>query len=176
MSDSENHTTDEGRRRTESDDKEMAEIFNKSKKIPRTPMTVVEISKDDKNKLREVMENFIKDQLERVIRIKSAQKIGQKTCVLEIEIFPEKMIIMKNKNKVKNLKGRKIHINNDLTKMRRETQEHIRKQAIKKRKNGRKVKIGYRKLIVNGQEWTWDDEEGRLMEVKNIAIRKTMKT
>ncbi|KAF2889328.1 hypothetical protein ILUMI_16845 [Ignelater luminosus] len=54
--------------------------------------------------------------------------------------------------------------------MESETQEHIKKQAMEERKNGTNVKIGYTKLIVNGQEWTWDDEEGRLMEVKKFDL------
>ncbi|KAF2884805.1 hypothetical protein ILUMI_21366 [Ignelater luminosus] len=59
--------------------KDKMKQIGKNQKRNNVIVTGVKISTDDKNELREVMENFIKDQLEIDIRIKSAQKTKDRT-------------------------------------------------------------------------------------------------
>ncbi|KAF2879106.1 hypothetical protein ILUMI_27070 [Ignelater luminosus] len=62
MSNSENYTTKEGRRRRESDDEEMTEVFNKSKKMPRTPSKTVKAKGTEKiDKLLELMTEVLQE-------------------------------------------------------------------------------------------------------------------
>lgn len=58
------------------------------------------------------------------------------------------------------LKGKKLYIDNDLTKKEREVQKEIAEIAKMKREQGDQVKIGYRKLMVNERTFIWKEEEG----------------
>lgn len=66
---------------------------------------------------------------------------------------------MKNKSQLKNIKNARIYINNDLTKEEREKQKKIRQRAQQEKANGKTVKMGYNKLIIDGVEWKWNREK-----------------
>lgn len=74
---------------------------------------------------------------------------------------------MKNKHKLKNLKGEKIFINEDLTIDERRKQNKIRNMAKTFMEEGKKVKLGYNKIIVDGEEWRWNKTKNELEKTKN---------
>jgi hypothetical protein len=56
------------------------------------------------------------------------------------------------------------YIDDDLTKEERETQKKLRELAREEKDRGKRVKIGYRKIQINGEWFRWDergDGEGR---------------
>ncbi|KAF2899315.1 hypothetical protein ILUMI_06861 [Ignelater luminosus] len=74
-------------------------------------------------------------------KIENAHKLGPKTCLIELD-QQEKIKIMNNKAKLKNVKEEKIYINDDVTVREREIQKSIRKMAQEERDKGNEVQIG----------------------------------
>lgn len=114
------------------------------------------INTDDVKILKSDVVNMIKNQLEIQTQVKSVQKLGEKTCLVQFEKEEDKEIVMKNKYKLKNNKRERIFINEDMTKMEREKEKHIRRVAKEERERGKVVKIGYNKITINGKEWRWN--------------------
>jgi hypothetical protein len=53
---------------------------------------------------------------------------------------------------LKERKGERMYIGNDLTNEERKTQKKLRQVAREERDRGKKVKIGYRKIQINDDE------------------------
>lgn len=120
--------------------------------------------------LRKEVQNFIERYLEIQVPIREAVKLGQKVCLVSLENMDDKIKIMKNKSKLRDLKAEnKYYINHDQTREERDTQRLIRQRAQEEKQNGKQVKVGYRKLIINGQEWRWNDER-RVLEKNKISL------
>jgi hypothetical protein len=51
-----------------------------------------------------------------------------------------------------------------LTNEERKTQKKLRKVAGEERDRGKRVKIGYRKIQINGEWFIWDEREEKLKE------------
>ena len=85
---------------------------------------------------------------------------GKELIVAKVASVAEKIEVMKNKGK---LKGKWIYIDDDLTKEERETQSEIRKQAREERDKGKTVKVGYKKLIINGTLFKWCEKEKKVV-------------
>jgi hypothetical protein len=58
---------------------------------------------------------------------------------------------MLNKSKLKENKDERMYIDDNLTKEERETQKKLRELAREERDRGKKVKIGSRKIQINGE-------------------------
>jgi hypothetical protein len=56
-------------------------------------------------------------------------------------------------------KGGCIHLDDDLTNEERKTQKEVAREEIDK---GKSVKIGYRKIQINGEWFIWDEREEKL--------------
>ncbi|KAI4465545.1 hypothetical protein MML48_3g00012184 [Holotrichia oblita] len=121
----------------------------------------LEISVNNPKELKTKMENFIEKELGAAIKIESAIKLGEKTCLIELNSKDDKATVMSNKSKLRNHK-QKIYINDDLTKKEREKQKLIRTFAKEETEKGKVVKIGYNRVIVNGEEWRWDKEKDEI--------------
>ena len=74
---------------------------------------------------------------------------------------------MKNKYELKNIQGDNIYINEDRTATERAKQAEIRKMAKLMADEGKKVKIGYNKIIADGEEWRWNKTKNKLENAKN---------
>lgn len=59
---------------------------------------------------------------------------------------------------------RGIYIDDDLTKMERERQNHFRDKAKEEREKGNDVKIGYEKIFVKDSWYRWNEKEKKLVE------------
>ncbi|KAI4459084.1 hypothetical protein MML48_6g00020248 [Holotrichia oblita] len=79
--------------------------------------------------LKEEMHQFIESELEVKVALKGIRKIGDKIYWVELDSMDEKLKIMRNKSKLKNRRGDKIYINDDMTKQQREIQGIIRRTA-----------------------------------------------
>lgn len=114
------------------------------------------------------VENMMKSNLELNIDIKEVvileTKREQKMIVVKMENMEDKKKVMKAKNK---LKGKNIYIEDDMTKEERMVQYELRKSARNIRKTGKEVKIGFQKLIIDGERQYWDSHLNRLVATKN---------
>jgi hypothetical protein len=62
---------------------------------------------------------------------------------------------MLNKSKLKERKDERMYIDDDLAKEERKTQMKLREVAKEERDRGKKMKIGYRKMQINGELFIW---------------------
>lgn len=138
------------------------EYWEKEKKQNNVIISGLKIDTSDQYLLKGAMENFIKQHLDIEVPIRSATRLGQKTCLIVLEKMEDKVKVMENKSKLRKLENEKIYINNDLTIKERDIQKKIRKRAEEERKKGRKVKIGYQKLVIDGKQWRWNKRSDKL--------------
>ncbi|XP_068990365.1 golgin subfamily A member 6-like protein 22 [Neodiprion pinetum] len=107
-----------------------------------------------------------------------AEVTGELINIKEVQVFQEgrnRALLVKlgdwvTKRKVMDgksvLKGRKVFIDDDLTKREKEIQIEITKRATEARASGMRVKIGYMKLWVEDSMYVWSEEEKGLKEVR----------
>lgn len=109
------------------------------------------------------VEEFLEETLGVAVKIKQTYEIKQKNGktmnIVTLNKWEDKIKIMRNKNR---LKGKNIYIDNDQTAKEREIQRKIREAAEKERKNGKKIRVAYQKLIVNDNIWIWNKEKEEL--------------
>uniref|UniRef100_A0A1Y1M2F4 Uncharacterized protein n=1 Tax=Photinus pyralis TaxID=7054 RepID=A0A1Y1M2F4_PHOPY len=120
---------------------------------------------NDPSSLKEDIGNFIQQELGVGVNIKTAFKIGPKLCLIQLETFEDKIKILQNKMKLRNMGEEKVFINNDLTRKERDIDKQIRKRAEEERKLGKTVKIGYQKITIEGREWRWNRRKNAVEEV-----------
>ncbi|KAJ3616643.1 hypothetical protein MTP99_015968 [Tenebrio molitor] len=91
------------------------------------------------------------------------REIGVKVNVKEaFKINKDKMMLAK----IENWEQKKnIMLNDDLTKEERETQKKLRELAREERDRGKRVKIGYRKIQINGDWFRWDKRQEKLKKI-----------
>uniref|UniRef100_A0A6P7H9T7 Uncharacterized protein LOC114347967 n=1 Tax=Diabrotica virgifera virgifera TaxID=50390 RepID=A0A6P7H9T7_DIAVI len=110
------------------------------------------------------------------VKLRGAVKIGDQIFVAEMENLTDKLSVLKNKGKLKNLQGQKAYIESDLTRKEREIQAKIRKMAKEEKDKGNTTKIGYMKLEINGKEWKWDHNNEKIIQIhRNIGERTPKK-
>ncbi|KAF2896668.1 hypothetical protein ILUMI_09506 [Ignelater luminosus] len=133
-------------------------IFLKSRKISRTPTKEAQSSE---TKLNQLLHMNIQ------IESKKVYKLSDKMCLIELKNLEDKATIMKNKAKLKQIKEAKVYINDDLSVTEREKQKQIRRKANEEKGNGKDVKIGYNKVIVDRVEWRWGRTKGKLEKAQS---------
>jgi len=73
-----------------------------------------------------------------------------------------------NNEKEKKLGIRKIYIDKDLTQEEREVQSKLREVAKSKKANGRRRRVGYRRIEIEGQMYIWNEEENIIVKKRNF--------
>jgi type II secretory pathway predicted ATPase ExeA len=97
------------------------------------------------------------------VNVKEAFKINKdKMMLAKIESWEQKKNIMLNKSKLKERKGERMYIDDDLTNEERKTLKKLTEVAREERDRGKMVKIGYRKIQINGEWFIWDEREVKL--------------
>lgn len=127
-------------------------------------MTGLELKTGKPQELKEEVKECLDKYLELESKITSVKKLSEKSCIVELENLQEKEKIMKEKAKLRRVKGLKIFINNDLTVREQKIQKYIREEAKKQREIGKRVKVGYRRLKVGNEEWVWSDKDDKLVK------------
>lgn len=140
------------------------EWMEKEKRKNNIVMYGLKIDTNDSKTLKQATEKFMEQQLNINVRVNTANKIGDKTCLIKLETEQDKEEIMKNKSKLRNLTTDKVYINNDLTKKEKEKQKYINERAKQEISAGKTVKIGFNKIIINGTEWRWNKDKEKLEE------------
>lgn len=132
----------------------------------------VEIDSKNREIISGAMENMIKQYMDVEVKIKNAYKINDRTCLIEIDNFNQKLEVLKNKHKLKNVKSQIIYIENDLTTKERDIQKTIRAVANTEKRKGKSVKISFNKLVIEGVEWVWNTRKGKLEKNENNTATK----
>lgn len=135
---------------------EKLEVMDREKRRNNVVVQGLQINTKNEYVLKDGMQDFLKKRLEVDVHVKNAIRIGDKTCLIQLGNTTDKIEVMKNKSKLRNLKDERIYINEDWSKEEREIQKTIRMVAKEEEKKGKTVKIGYRKLIIGNTEWKWD--------------------
>jgi hypothetical protein len=103
------------------------------------------------------LEKWVKAELEVEVTVKEMYKInGGKMIVAELESWGEKRKVMENKRKLREKKGKRIYIEDDLTKKERDIQKELRALTKEERQKGLRVKVGYKKIWIEGKGFRWD--------------------
>jgi hypothetical protein len=88
------------------------------------------------------------------------REIGVKVNVKEaFKINKDKMMLVKIERKGKERKGERMYIDDDLTNEEKKTQKKLREVTREVRNKGKRVKIGYRKIQINGEWFIWTKRE-----------------
>lgn len=113
------------------------------------------------NLLNETVTSLLKDKLGVEVRITKTFSIktakNGDLIIAKLSCFEDKRLVMANKNK---LVGSEFYISSDRTKKERDIQREISKIADYESKNGNSVKIGFKKLTVNGITNVWKEGVG----------------
>lgn len=114
---------------------------------------------DDANKEnKETVQKWIEEKLEIQTKIKQVFTVGKdknkQAVIVKMHNWEAKKEIMQQK---KRLYGTKVYIENDLTLKERATQIKLKEIADKLKEEGKRVKIGYKKLIINNVIHIWDE-------------------
>lgn len=132
--------------------------LEKEKRRKNVVIQGLEVNTNNQNILKEEVEDFMKSTLKINTEIKGARKLSKKVILVEMKNTTDKEDVMKNKSKLKEVRNTKIYINDDMSKNEREIQGKIRQKAKEEATNGKNVKIGFQKLIINEEEWVWNRE------------------
>lgn len=152
------------RRRVE----QLEEVENRMEQIERTSrknniiITGLKIESDNKNEIKKEIETFIKNELQIETQINKSYQINRNMYVAEIHKFEDKMSILQNKGKLKKSQYKYIYINSDLTKKERQIQKIIRERAEQEKQLNRNVRVGYKKITINGITWIWNTKSRQL--------------
>lgn len=149
--------------------KNTVDWMEKERKENNIVVSGIQVHTSDPTVLKDTVETTVKKYLNIDVTIKKVSKIGPRICVAVLASAEDKSEIMKNKFKLKNVGPHAIYINDDLTKKEKEKQKQIREMALKEKREGKMVKIGYNKITVDGEEWRWNRNEEKLdkIETKN---------
>ncbi|XP_050511092.1 uncharacterized protein MCAP_0005-like [Diabrotica virgifera virgifera] len=126
----------------------------------------------DTIELKEDIENQLQTFLGTKCEIKEITKLNKRMCKLELSTYGDKADIMKNKNKLRHIKGRKLFIDDDYTIQERKIQKQLREYANEQRQKGNVVKVKYQKIIINDEIWKWNMETGTIEKESNRANPK----
>lgn len=140
-------------------------LREKEKWERRNNIVIKGLEKKEKG-MEEIEIEFLKNEFglkEGVGKIIIVGKSKKEIALVELKDWKAKQKIMIEKNK---LGERKIYIDHDLTKKERKVQRMIIERAREERVKGRKVKVGYRKLIIDGTQFIWN-EEREMIVAKN---------
>ncbi|KAK9739351.1 hypothetical protein QE152_g9156 [Popillia japonica] len=90
------------------------ERLEKEKRKNNIVVKGLEIREKELEKIKELINSFVKEQLGITAEIKTATKLREKIYVIELHKEDDKKQIMQNKRKLRDLKMEKIFIDNDL--------------------------------------------------------------
>ena len=97
--------------------------------------------------------DFLKEKLKVDVTVCATYEIGKeerRMIVASLENFEQKMEVMKRK---KELRDTRIYIENDLTREERRIQNEILKIARDEKGKGRRVRVGYKRIVIDGEHY-----------------------
>lgn len=149
--------------------------FEKMDRINRRENIIVSGLNLEGGNIKEVnkgLEQFLKQNLKVDVGIVRMHKINPKMWMARVESFDKKIEILTNKHKLRDGTYKRVYINSDLTEQERAIQKKIRERADKEKSEGKRVKVGYQRLTMDGKRWNWNDQLQELEEEGQNAAAK----
>ena len=125
---------------------------------------------DRRRNVFENVEGFLKEEVSVDARIRDVTVLQERNETREMKIrvkmdsYQDKMAVMNQKWRLRNMRGGVVYIDDDLTVKQREVQKMIRDKAKEERNRGKSVRIGFQRLCVDGKWMTV--EEGIFKELR----------
>lgn len=126
-------------------------------------VTGVKTNRNTEKNPRRAVEDMIESELNIKVKVKGAYQIGQERYIVETECWEDKLQILIEK---KNLKGKNIYIESEMTSKERKIQKIIRDIAREERSRGANVRVRFQKIIVNGKTMKWDIASQKLIDTE----------
>lgn len=108
-----------------------------------------------------VVSNLFEEQLKIDVKVKQVRTLGLKNekrlIVVKLDTMEEKIAVMKAKIKLKNTT---TYITNDRTYKERDIQRKIMSIAKEEEGKGKEIKIGFKKLSIDGVDYNWVEGKG----------------
>ncbi|CAG9772461.1 unnamed protein product [Ceutorhynchus assimilis] len=121
------------------------EIIDKGRRKNNVVMNGLKFDNNEPAVLVEDVKAFLNQQLKVNVTPKTVTRIAERTWIIELQNEADKRKIMENGTKLKDMRGERVFINDDVTKQDREKQNEIRIFANQERQKGKEVKIGFNK-------------------------------
>lgn len=131
------------------------EYFEKEVKKKNIVITGLQIDSRNESEIKNTVEHFINKYLQENIKIESAVKLGERTCLIRMNNLEEKIRVMEKKSKLRFINDGRFYINDDLTHTERKIQQEIREKYTDFKNKGRNVKRGYKTITIDGVVWRW---------------------
>lgn len=112
-----------------------------------------------------MIERFILEELGINTTIVNSTRLRKTAYVVDVDKFEDKVSIMNCRSLPRRHGNEIVYIYAGLTERERKLDEAVSEKAREELAKGNAVKIGYRKLWVNGWEWKWDEEEKKIVKV-----------
>jgi len=93
-----------------------------------------------------------------------AREEGREMVIIQMESWERKEIMRRKKT----LGSREIYIDNDLTQEESEMQRKLRDIARGEKADGRRAKVGHRKIEIEDQMYVCNKEENRIVKKRNF--------
>ncbi|KAK9729573.1 hypothetical protein QE152_g15863 [Popillia japonica] len=141
------------------------DICEKDKKKNNIIIKELPIDTTDGNMLKSTMINFVNKEMGVKVEIRQARKINDRTCVIQLDTFEQKLSVLKNKKNLRRL-DQQVYIKCDLTLKEIEMQKHLKFLANAEKNNGGSVKVGYSFLVIDGTKGRWNRRDEKLEKEK----------
>lgn len=135
-------------------------VLEKKDKNERKNNIIIKGTNLEGPELKNKVKTYLKNKLQADVEVEEAREIGNKkegrsTITVKFGNWENKQEVLKNKNK---LKGEKIFIDHDLTIKERNIQKKLRDIGKTEAAKGHTVRIGYKKIFINGTKHIWNEE------------------
>lgn len=149
---------------------ELEEKWERKERQEKKNNLVIKGLKVNEDKVKPEVEEFVKKEIGVEVRFSKVRVVGKerKIIIATTNTWEEKQCILEKKSRLRSRQGtRKIFIDNDKTEQDLRIQAYISDWAKEHREEGRSVKMGYRKMQVDGKMWYWDNKSKKLTDTKN---------
>ena len=143
-------------------------IEKREKEDRKNNIIISEKLEENIGKQHNLRETHVKELLEKLTETKypttrivetqylTRRQNGTDVIRVKLDSWEAKNQIMKNKYKLARY-DKRVFIDDDLTNAEAEIQKNLREKARNERLQGRKVKVGYRKICIEGKWTKWED-------------------
>ena len=137
--------------------KKLEEKIERQDRDKRRNNVVIKGVQIEGNQMEEKVEELLRDKLKIVAKVKKGYSVkgkdDKRIIIAEMDSWENKKEVMKMKGL---LKDTNIFIENDQTYEERKIQAELRKIMKEEKEKGRKVKMGYQKIIIDEVRYDWD--------------------
>lgn len=147
-------------------EKKMREVEKRCERLEmdeRKKCVIIRGLQKTKRGLEKEMEEFFESKLDVKVKVQQANLIGyeKKLVWVKLSTFEDKEKVMENKKK---LGAERVFIEHDRTREERDIQRAIARKAKELKERNQNVKIGFKKLEVDGVKYRWSEREKKLMK------------